>query len=274
MADPGFGYRVASLGMYDWPEVASANDAIWAFVRTRLRQDGIECPQSLDRSVRYFEIWRQPSLLLAQTCGYPFATELRGKVQLVATPCYDAPGCEGSNYCSVIIASRRSGIASLATAGGTTAAINSEHSQSGHWALRAAIAMVPGGQPPRRAVLSGGHRESLGMVAGGTADIAAIDAVCWALALRYEPAAVAKVRVIAQSPMAPGLPLITGLATAKPEVVRLRQALRAAVSEPSLSKARKALFLTGLEDVPEANYDRILGLKQRAAAMPFPALEA
>jgi hypothetical protein len=46
----------------------------------------------------------RPDLLLAQTCGYPYVTLLRGQVTLVATPCFDFPGCAGSDYSSVIVA--------------------------------------------------------------------------------------------------------------------------------------------------------------------------
>ena len=80
---PGY----AALAMYDWPEVAAQNDAVWDFVRARLADQGIEAPLKLDRGLRYTQPWLRPDLLLAQTCGFPFATELRGHVQLVATPC-------------------------------------------------------------------------------------------------------------------------------------------------------------------------------------------
>ena len=260
--------------MYDWPDVYAHNDAIWDFVRAQLADQGIPAPEKLDRGLRYSQPWRRPDLLLAQTCGFPFATELRGQVQLVATPCYSAPGCEGTNYSSMIIASRASGITSLEDLGGATASINSEHSQSGHWALREALALTPGAALPKRAVLSGGHLKSLTLLANGDADVAAIDAVCWALALRYEPSAVAKVRVIAQSPMAPGLPLITSLATPVSTLEALREALQAVIAAPHLAGAREALFLTAIEVLPETAYERILDLKRLADAMPFPALGA
>ena len=111
-------------------------------------------------------------------------------------------------------------------------------------------------------------------MANGDADVAAIDAVCWALALRYEPAAVAKVRVIAQSPMAPGLPLITSLATSASTLKALRGALQAVIAAPHLAGAREALFLSGMDILPETAYERIFDLKRLASAVPFPALGA
>lgn len=263
---------IAALAMYDWPEVAAANDALWEFLAARLRQAGIAAPTRLDRTLRHDQPWRLRHLLLAQTCGYPFVTQLRDKVQLVATPCYSAPGCAGADYCSVIVASRRSGIGSLAEIGATTAAVNSEQSQSGYWALRAALAATPGAQPPARAVLSGGHRQSLRMLAQAVAEVAAIDAVCWALAQRHEPDAVARVRIIARSPAAPGLPLITALTTPEPVMMALREAFQAVATEPSLAGPRAALLLAGFEPLPDGAYDRILELKRLALTLPFPAL--
>jgi len=264
---------IAALAMYDWPEVQWANDALWSFAGARLRAAGIAAPGTLDRSRSYSAPWLDPALLLAQTCGYPFATRLRGMVQLVGTPCYRAPGCQGADYASVLIASRASGVASLAELRNACAAINSPDSQSGYWALRAAIAATPGAAPPARAVLTGGHRDSLRAVAARRADVAAIDAICWALAARHEADAVAAVRVIGWSPPAPGLPMITALATPAPTLAALRQALREAITEPSLKPAREALFLERFAELPEADYDRILDLKRQAGHAPLPLLD-
>ncbi len=264
---------IAALAMYDWPEVAWANDAVWRFVRQHLVTHGVDAPADLIRDHPYYAPWRFPNLLLAQTCGYPYATELRSLVQLVATPGYAVDGCAGGNYCSMVIAGRATGICSLADLGQATAAINSEHSQSGHWALRAAIACSPGAVPPQRALLSGGHRESLAMVAAGKADIAAMDAVCWALAQRHEPDAVAKLRIIARAPMAPGLPLITAASTPPSALAALRSGLQAALLQPNLAEARTALFLSSIEVLPNGAYGRILELRALALKVPFPTIE-
>jgi hypothetical protein len=41
------------------------------------------------------EVWTDPRLLLAQTCGYPYVMALKEKgIRVVATPLYDAPHCE------------------------------------------------------------------------------------------------------------------------------------------------------------------------------------
>ena len=110
---------VAALAMYDWPEVAPANDALWSFLAGRLRQAGIAAPERLDRSLGYTEPWLSPRLLMAQTCGYPYATELAGRVRLVGTPGYDVEGCTGATYSSVIVTNGQCGVSGLADLGQT-----------------------------------------------------------------------------------------------------------------------------------------------------------
>lgn len=46
--------------------------------------------------------WRQPTLLLSQTCGYPLVTQLP-EVQTVGCFHYAAPGCEGRRYRSLLV---------------------------------------------------------------------------------------------------------------------------------------------------------------------------
>src|SRR5436309_2979270 len=90
---------IASLPMYDWPEVRAATDAWWSGISRYL---GVHIP--LRRAKDHASLWRGPDLLFSQTCGYPFTHELRGAVQLVATPHYRAVGCHGPAYSSFIFA--------------------------------------------------------------------------------------------------------------------------------------------------------------------------
>lgn len=263
---------IASLPMYDWPEVRGEMDLLWQEIATHLRLQGIRAPKALKRSGDYRASWLRPELLLSQTCGFPYVTRLRGKVQLVATPCYGVDGCDGSNYTSFVIVRRGCGLTSLADLGAATAAISAAESQSGHWALRAALAADRRTVGPARAVLSGGHRASLRMVAECRADVAAIDAVCWTMAKRHEREAVRKLTVIAQSPAAPSLPFITALATSKATLAALRAALIAVITGAQSARLRKMLYLTGAEIRPDKAYDRILSLQRTALGHAFPKL--
>ena len=202
------------------------------------------------------DFWRRPDLLVSQTCGYPYATQLRGQVQLLATPAYDFPGCEGSDYASVIVTGAKSGIASLEQARGRLAAINDAHSNSGMNALRHAVApLSKEGDFFGGITWSGSHAASLQLVASGAADIAAIDCVTFGyLALEY-PERLRNISVLDYSAPAPGLPLIAGRLVPP----ALLERLRAALLWPSdrLRAAMQPLHIQAFHYLDDAVYGRI-----------------
>ena len=199
---------IASLPMYDWPEVREPIDRLWAELRIALADLGIEAPPVLIRPAESLDHWRNPTLLLSQTCGLPLRRHLIDDVTVVGAFDHQLPGTPAGCYHSVMIVAADHPARSLADFDGATAAINHPDSQSGHAALR--HAMIPTPTAIARSVRSGGHRTSIQLVGTGHADIAAIDAVSWELARRHEPAA-AQCRVIHRTPATPGLPLVTAL---------------------------------------------------------------
>ena len=83
--------RIAALPMYDLPELRAANDTLWQAVAAGLVDHGIEgVPLGLTRGGPLLTLWRDPRLLLAQSCGYPLETSLRDAVKVVAIPRYRA----------------------------------------------------------------------------------------------------------------------------------------------------------------------------------------
>ncbi|MCX8955299.1 hypothetical protein OU790_17900, partial [Ruegeria sp. NA] len=72
---------IAMLGMYDMPEVQAANDRFWGLIRAHLGYG----PEQLTRDADVWQVWLDPELVLAQTCGMPYRTRLHGRVQLVGT---------------------------------------------------------------------------------------------------------------------------------------------------------------------------------------------
>jgi ABC-type phosphate/phosphonate transport system substrate-binding protein len=95
---------LASLPMYDFPELRGAHDVFWGALAARLISAGLPyVPRGLTYNVRHGEVWRDPSLLFAQGCEYPLATSFADHVRLVATPVYSAAGCEGARYRSAIV---------------------------------------------------------------------------------------------------------------------------------------------------------------------------
>ncbi len=259
---------VAGLPMYDWPEIRVATDAFWLAVRNAAGRRGLRLPAALDRSRPPLALWTDPALALGQTCGLPLVTRLRGRVRLLATPCYAVTGCQGAYYSSMIVVAKHSHHRRLADLHGACAAYNGTDSQSGYAALRAAVAPLAGGRPFFRSTIeTGSHRASLRAVAEGNADICAIDAVCWALATRHDAAITRRLRLIGQTPMTPGLPLICALSRTDGEVAALRQALAEAIAEGLDPASRSALMLADLEILPARDYDIISATGAAAGAL-------
>jgi ABC-type phosphate/phosphonate transport system substrate-binding protein len=260
--------------MYDLPEVRAATDDWWAGLARALGRAGLsDVPARLTRDGPPEGPWRDPGFLFGQTCGYPLMHGLAGLVQVVATPAYDASGCEGPNYRSLFLVREDDGARSLAELRGRIAAVNSPDSQSGYSALRAAVApLARDGRFFSRVIETGGHFQSARAVAEGRADLAALDCVNYALLARYRPASVADLRVLGRSQAAPGLPYVTRADAPADLVARLRDGLAEAAADRALAAAREALLLTGVEVLAPSAYDRILQMEAEAQAHGYPRL--
>lgn len=246
--------------MYDWPEIRAATDAFWGCLRARLADAGFDVPEALARDLEPMALWTAPDLLLAQTCGYPFATRLNDRVVLVGTPAY-AIGCAPGHYRSIIVARGKDAGRSLAELAAGRFAYNDRDSQSGFQAP-ARLFAASGVPVPGATLRTGSHRESIRAVAEARADFAAIDAVSWRLALAHEPAA-RKLAVSAETPETPGLPFITAKANAEARPA-LANAVRGAIAV--LGKAdRHALLIEGFVESSLADY---AALAQPASAVP------
>ena len=102
--------------------------------------------------------------------------------------------------------------------------------------------------------LSGSHLNSMIAVAEAKADVAAIDAVCWALAQRYRPDVTERLRSLATTPLTPALPLVTSRDRPDSEVDLIADAVRECFADPRTEGARKQLFLKSVERLPESDY--------------------
>ena len=266
-------HLLASLGMYDMPWLAASNQAIWAWLRDRLRAAGIpDVPESLDRTMPLRDVWRSQNLLLAQTCGYPLLT-LGDSVQVVATPNYDLRGCEGPLYRSLLVVAERVAAEAVGELRGLRAAVNDWDSNSGMNAFRAAVAPHAGSGVFFSEVLTtGGHMQSLAALREGRADVAAIDCVSHGLTARHRPELLRGTRVIGETAAFPGLPLITAAGTTEDTMAALRLALRALVASPDMAWHRAALGLTGFAVLPREAYATIGALEHAAAALGYPRL--
>ncbi len=257
----------AMVSMYWQPELAWATKAWWEGLARHWRALGLkDAPAQSQEPIDLYPLWLSSDLFFAQTCGYPLTHELKGKVTLVATPCYSAPGCVGPNYCSRLIVRDESGITDPAQLSGKVAAINSRDSQSGWNVLRHSLKQaLKGSDALPHIVETGGHRNSIAAVREGRADVAAIDCVTFARLSAIAPAEVAGLRVIADTVSAPSLPYITRRDIPAEDLRRLREGLQAALHDPTLAEARAALTISDIVVLPIEAYDRILEIEDAAA---------
>jgi len=271
---PASARRIASLGMYDLPWLHDANDALWQGIAHRLRAAGLrDVPTRLERDRPLTTLWRDPNLLLAQTCGYPLHTQLAESVRVIATPRYTTAYGDGAEHRSVLVVSRDAPWQTLAELRDRRVAVNEFDSNSGMNLLRATVAPLAGGQRFFAQVLeTGAHLGSIDAVANGRADIAAIDSVTLSLIERHRPALLRGIRVLATTMTSPGLPLVTRIDLDARELAALRTALHEAVADPALADARAALLLEGFEQLPDDAYDRVLQLEANAVALGYPVL--
>jgi ABC-type phosphate/phosphonate transport system substrate-binding protein len=264
---------VASLGMYDFPWTAAANDALWSALAGRLRAAGLEAPPALTRGEDLHDVWRNPQLIFAQTCGYPFVTVLRERVALIATPLYRFEGCEGAAHRSFIVAQKQSPRRTLSDFAGARAAVNARDSNSGMNLFRSVVAPVAGG---RRffgeVIITGSHAASLAAVSEGRADIASIDCVTFGLLQRGRPDETDRVAVLARSPPSPGLPLIMSADLAPKYMSAVREALLATLEDPALAEHRETLGLIGAQTLAPSEYERIAAIEEAALALRYPSL--
>jgi ABC-type phosphate/phosphonate transport system substrate-binding protein len=239
---------IAALPMYDRPATAAANDRFWAGIRDALRAAGQPAPDRLSRGGDLWALWRAPDLVLGQTCGLPYRARLHGRVTLVATPDYGLPGCPPGFYRSVLVVRADDPRADLAAFAGSRLAVNEALSQSG-WAAPAAH-VAARGLALRPIGPTGSHAASAAAVAADRADIAALDAVTWALLRREDDAAALRLRVLETTAPTPGLPLIAGPGA---DAATLRAACRAGLAALDAAD-RERLMLRDLVEIPAAVY--------------------
>lgn len=240
----------AALPMYDWPEVRAETDALWVALSRALRNVGLNAPDALARDIADpFSHWRDPALVLSQTCGLPFAAELTGEVALLGAPVYAIPDTPPGCYRSEIVVRADDPAQTVEDLRGRRFGFNMRESQSGY-----ACFLTQRGDPAAwfgDLVETGAHRASVQAVAAGDADCACIDAVAWLLAERHDPAAKA-LRVLDRTDPTPGLPLITAKRD-EPTLARMRLMIESVIGDLPAA-VTGALFLDGFVKKREADY--------------------
>ena len=250
--------RLASLPMYCEAELRPATERWWSGLARHLRNQGVQgVPDTLTWPDDYHGHWRAPELLFSQTCGYPLVNLIGPAVKLIATPRYDAPGCEGAGYAAHVIVGESASAQSVDELRGCRLAVNGMTSYSGYHVWQH---ILPAGRDLDsffgETVVSGSHRASIRCVAAGEADACAVDCVTHALVSDQAGEELRGTRILTSSPTAPAMPFVTGAATSDEDIAKLRDGLLAAIADPSLELARKELRLTGASVLTHEEYRR------------------
>lgn len=177
---------------------------------------------------------------------------------------YSAAGCDAFGYRSFLVTRRKEPGQMLADFAGRVAVCNSADSQSGYHSLRRLT-----GSPETffsQVNFSGSHVNSLQSLRNGDADIAAIDCVTWALIQRHQPGWLAGLTAIGDTPLTPGLPLITSPSTPPETLQALRDALKQLVREHK--DVCKALLIHDFTPVPRQAWDMLLHPPQKTSPAP------
>lgn len=237
---------IASLPMYATPQTAPANARLWARIRDALRNLSVTAPDQLTLVPGdLMTHWRDPALVLSQTCGLPLRAALWDDVTLVGTPDYGLSDSPAGHYHSVIIARADDTRTQLSTYAKARFAFNEPMSQSGWAALALEAPHILSGPLIR----TGSHRASMMAVRAGLADFAAIDAVTWRLITAAGEGV--DCQVVHRTKPTPGLPFIA----AKGQDPSLTfDAIKDAIN--AMSDADRCIL--GLHDIiaiPRAAYD-------------------
>ena len=251
---------IASLPMYDWPELGEHTQAAFRIIGENLAAAGFEMPDRWQAEGESLTHWLDPELMFSQTCGYPFVTHLTGRADLLTTPIYKVRGCDGPRYSSALVVGLDDTRSTLEDFRAGRFAFNGDNSLSGYHCLRPLI-----GDPARyfgEMRQSDAHRNSACMVADGLADIAAIDAVCWDYFQRFEAQKAKRLRVLRWTDLLPSLPFITHGHWPTGKLQALRMAFEAGVQQVSTQTCGEELRLSGCAFLDENLYHPIRDLGQ------------
>jgi ABC-type phosphate/phosphonate transport system substrate-binding protein len=203
-------------------------------------------------------LWHDPGLVVSQACGWPLITELDGRVRTVGAFRYRTDDWMGDHYRSVIVARDGGAPVDLTVA---RAAVNSTDSLSGWVSLVWYVDRQHGGSGPGPVTITGSHLVSLEAVRDGAADIASIDAVTYAHAVRDRPDLLRNIAAIGHGPRVPCLPVIAGCDADDGWIADLRTALDAAAARRT--DANATLMIDGFTPL-DADAYRALGVSAPA----------
>jgi ABC-type phosphate/phosphonate transport system substrate-binding protein len=267
--------QIASLPMYNFPEIRKASTSLWSGIAKYLRLEGVkDVPDRLvfDRPLR--DLWKDPKLMFSQCCGYDVVRRFANKLTPLVVPHFDVAECTAGEYSSLVVVGEDCRYDDVLEMHGTVAVINGSESHSGMSTLRQLVAPKHiDGHFFNSIMISGAHVESLGMLRRREADVAAIDCVTYALLSLHQPEVLTGTRVLGLTYHSPAPPYVTRSDYGDSLVERFRTALFRAFADPALTSARQALFIKEIEWVDIDRYHKISEIEDNAARLGYPVLQ-
>jgi ABC-type phosphate/phosphonate transport system substrate-binding protein len=240
---------IASLAMYPFLPLRSAQTRLWDGVRSRLSFAAPELNWEIDPQ----EASGREDLLFGQTCGWPLVTELDTKVHVVGTFDVDVDGAADGTYCSVLVTGTGESLSDVLHRPDLVVAANSSDSLSGWISLRSAAAAQ--GVHLDAVTWTGTHALSVEALRQGANHLASIDAVSWEF-LDHTG-----LSVVGRGPRIPCLPLVTARSSGA-VIGELRSALFDAVHDPQLADACATLRIRDFLERDLADYGQIVELAE------------
>jgi ABC-type phosphate/phosphonate transport system substrate-binding protein len=261
---------IASMPMYDLPEVAKSTDFLWRSIANQLRIAGNDAPSELSRDLpELMHHWVDPNLLLSHTCGYPAVTELDGKVSVVGSwaTVVDEPTHPGWYRTRIVVRENDMQADDLPAyiRAGLRLAANGPESLSGWVSLSQFVDEQCGLADAllsheSSVQITGAHIKSLAAVQSGEADLASIDSWSYWLFETWRPESVAGLRTIGHGPLVAVTPLITHLGG---PVEALRNAVELTVSDPTVRSSLDALGIVGFVPHGIEAHDPVRAIAER-----------
>jgi ABC-type phosphate/phosphonate transport system substrate-binding protein len=254
----------AELLMYVAPQRVRQAQEDW-LTRTL---EHLAITRSPDQTPDLKTLWLSPDLLLAQTCGYPLMTQLRGRVQVVARPVYQLPHSADGSHCSLLLAREDDSRHELIDFRGSHGLINSQDSNSGMNLFRHTLAPLQlEGRFFGQVSVTGGHRDSLRELKDGRGDLAAIDSVTYDYLARDSSEEVAGLRILTQTALSPCLPYITRVGA---DAGAIRAAMNKALGE--LPDVAQVLAISEVITASEDDYQVLLDYQRHAIDFGYPTV--
>ena len=205
-------------------------------------------PSGLAHGCALHTLWTDPTLLVSQCCGYDVVKRYAGKLVPLATPRYDAPGCQRGNYSTSLLSPRESRFTNLEQLRDCICVINGPESHSGANALRAMIGPLSRHQRFfSRVEISGSHAKSITTLIRGEADVTCIDCVTYALLKRYRPSLPGRHSRALLHRLRTGGSLCHPSHDRAELTTKLQRSLVKIFEEPEVQVAGKSIFIDGIE---------------------------